>query len=142
MLEIEIETSIFEMEFNKIMARIGSVFSSNRGYENAQRYIKGLIGTAERKNGWQLAEYLGESSPYRLQQFIYRGEYSADGCRDILREYVTDNLGEEDGILIPDDTGFLKKGKKSCGVNRQYTGTAGRIENCQIGVFKRKVVPL
>ena len=123
------------MEYNKLMTRVGSIFSSNPGFENAQNYIKGLLGSAERKNGWQLSEYLGETSPYKMQQFIYRGEYSADGCRDILREYVKDNIGEEDGVLIPDDTGFLKKGKKSCGVKRQYTGTAGRIENCQVGVF-------
>jgi SRSO17 transposase len=101
----------------------------------AQNYIKGLLGTAERKNGWQLAEYLGEKTPYSIQQFLYRGRFSADAIRDITRDYVGEKLGEEDGVLVVDETGFLKQGKKSCGVKRQYSGTAGRIENCQIGVF-------
>jgi SRSO17 transposase len=82
-----------------------------------------------------MAEYLGERTPYSIQQFIYRGRYSANGLRDELRDYVKDELSEEDGVLVPDETGFLKQGRKSCGVMRQYSGTAGRIENCQIGVF-------
>ena len=100
-----------------------------------QKYLRGLLGNAERKNGWQMAEYLGESTPYGIQQFIYRGRYRADGLRNELREYVAEELGDEDGVLVLDETGFLKQGKKSCGVQRQYSGTAGRIENCQIGVF-------
>ena len=70
-----------------------------------------------------------------MQQFIYRGKYSADGLRNELRDYVRENLGEEEGVLVLDETGFMKQGKHSCGVKRQYSGTAGRIENCQIGVF-------
>ncbi len=97
--------------------------------------MTGLLSPIERKNGWQMAEAVGEATPYALQQFIYRGQYSADRLRDHLRDYVNEELGEEDGVLVVDETGFLKQGKMSCGVKRQYSGTAGRIENCQIGVF-------
>jgi SRSO17 transposase len=124
-----------ETEFAEVMRRLKRVFPSNPGFQTAQKYIKGLLGTADRKNGWQLAEYLGESTPYTLQQFLYRGRYCADEARNVLREYVSENIGEKDGVLVVDETGFLKQGKKSCGVKRQYSGTAGRIENCQIGVF-------
>jgi len=132
---MEIRTNETDREFNNLMHRLGPVFSSDPGFRNAQNYIKGLIGPVERKNGWQLAEYLGESTPYALQQFIYRGKYSADAMRDVGRAYIAEYLGDEDGILPIDESGFLKKGKKSCGVARQYSGTAGKVENCQIGVF-------
>ena len=105
------------------------------GFANAKKYMKGLLSEAERKNGWQIAEILGESTPYTLQQFIYRGTYSSNSLRDELRGYVSENLGEEDGVLVADDTGFIKQGEKSCGVQRQYTGTLGKICNCQLGVF-------
>jgi SRSO17 transposase len=124
-----------EVEYSKLMNRIGNVFFGELGYKNAQNYIRGLIGSAERKNGWQLSEYIGEKSPEKLQQFIYRGSYSADALRDELRGYVAENIGEEDGVMVVDDTGFIKQGVKSCGVQRQYTGTLGKICNCQIGVF-------
>lgn len=95
----------------------------------------GLCGDAERKNSWQIAEYAGEKTPYALQQFLYRGRWSADALRDRLQGYVKTRFGEEDAVMVIDETGFLKQGKKSCGVKRQYSGTAGRTENCQIGVF-------
>ncbi len=100
-----------------------------------KKYLEGLLSPIERKNGWQMAEALGEATPYSLRQFPYRGRFSADKLRDELRGYVNDKLGEDDGVIVADDTGFLKQGKMSCGVKRQYTGTAGRVENCQIGVF-------
>ena len=115
--------------------RLGKVFPNESGFQNMQKYMRGLLGTAERKNGWQMSEYIGASTPYAMQQFIYRGRFSADELRDELRLYVSENIGEEDGVLVGDETGFLKQGKHSCGVKRQYSGTAGRIENCQIGVF-------
>ena len=132
---LDIDTKIFGQEFNSLMGRFGTMFYGERGFQNAIGYVRGLLGPAERKNGWQLSEYLGEAAPYKLQQFIYRGSYSADKMRDELRKYVGEKLGEEDGTLVMDDTGFIKKGNKSCGVKRQYSGTAGKIENCQIGVF-------
>ena len=132
---MELGTRDIEREFNEMMMRIADVFPSTAGFNTAQKYIKGLLGPVERKNGWQLAEYLGEETPYSIQQFLYRGRFNADELRDDLREYVGEKLGEEEGVLVVDETGFLKQGKKSCGVKRQYSGTAGRIENCQIGVF-------
>jgi SRSO17 transposase len=132
---VEINDHEIEREYNDLIGRLGRVFASESGFRMAQNYIKGLLGTAERKNGWQLSEYLGKETPYAIQQFIYRGRFSADDLRDITRDYIGEKLGEEDGVLVVDETGFLKQGKKSCGVKRQYSGTAGRIENCQIGVF-------
>ena len=132
---MEISTKELNSEFNNLLYRLGPAFVSDPGYRNAQMYIQGLLGNAERKNGWQLAEYLGERTPYTLQQFISRGVYNTEELQDIERTYIVDNLGDEDGVLVVDETGFLKKGDKSCGVARQYSGTAGRVENCQIGVF-------
>lgn len=132
---MRIEARVLEESYNKLLSRISKIFFSESGFKNAQKYIKGLLGEAERKNGWQIAETIGESTPYNLQQFIYRGRYNADLLRDELLGYVSEELGEEDGVLVVDDTGFIKQGKKSCGVQRQYTGTVGKIANCQIGVF-------
>lgn len=125
----------WEQEFEGLMGRVGKVFHNKAGRENARKYINGLLSNVERKNGWQLSENAGEKTPYALQQFLYRGNWSAEGLRDELRNYVSETLGGEEGVLVVDETGFLKQGKKSCGVKRQYSGTAGRIENCQIGVF-------
>ena len=111
------------------------VYRRKGGREQAREYVLGLMSPIERKNGWQLAEGLGRRTPYAIQQFLYRGRWSADTLRDTLRTYVIERLGEADGVLVVDETGFLKQGKKSCGVMRQYSGTAGRVENCQIGVF-------
>jgi len=119
---MEIKQREVEEEFNNLMQRLASRYASEAGYKMGEKYIRGLLGTAERKNGWQLAEYVGETTPYAVQQFIYRGRYSAEGMRDELRGYVSDELGEADGLLVVDDTGFLKQGKKSCGVKRQYSG--------------------
>lgn len=130
MIRRKIESGTIEM-----MNRIGEVFASESGFRTAGKYIKGLMSGVERKNGWQLSEVTGENAPYKIQQFLYRGTWSADELRDRTREYIRDEIAEEDGTLVLDETGFLKQGKKSCGVARQYSGTAGRIENCQIGVF-------
>jgi len=120
---------------DEVMNKLHSRFQSRSGREMARQYITGLMSTAERKNGWQLSEAMGQKTPYAIQQFIYRGNWNADEVRDELREYAKEKLGEESGVLIADETGFIKKGKKSAGVMRQYSGTAGRIENSQIGVF-------
>jgi len=110
-------------------------YTTRKGWETARKYIHGLMSRAERKNGWQLSEQLGGHTPYMLQQFLYRGSWDADRVRDHLRGYVCEHLGEQDGVLVVDETGFLKQGKHSVGVKRQYSGTTGRVENCQIGVF-------
>lgn len=103
--------------------------------ETAGLFIDGLLSSAERKTGWMLAEATGLERPYRLQSLLGRSSWSADHLRDLVRAYVAEALGDEGGVLVIDETGFLKKGKHSVGVARQYSGTAGRIENCQIGVF-------
>ena len=98
-------------------------------------YLKGLLSPVERKNGWQLAEQAGDATPYGVQHLLSTYIWDADLVRDDLRDYVVEHLAAADGVLVVDETGFLKKGTKSVGVQRQYSGTAGRIENCQIGVF-------
>ncbi len=98
-------------------------------------YLRGLLSPVERKNGWQLAEQTGEATPDGVQRLLYNYRWDADLIRDDLRDYVVEHLGDADGVLVVDETGFLKKGGKSVGVQRQYSGTAGRIENCQVGVF-------
>src|SRR5438270_2815998 len=116
-------------------ARIAQRFRRSEARARAKRYLAGLLDRVERKNGWQLAEHLGESGPQWVQRLLNAADWDADAVRDDLRTYVVEHLGEPDGVLIVDETGFLKKGTKSVGVQRQYSGTAGRRENCQIGVF-------
>jgi SRSO17 transposase len=94
-----------------------------------------LLSGVARKTGWLLAEQAGASRPYRMQSLLGRSRWKADGLRDSVRTYVVEALGDADGVLVVDETGFLKKGTHSVGVARQYSGTAGRIENCQVGVF-------
>ena len=103
--------------------------------ERLQTYLRVLLSPVERKNGWQVAEEAGEATPYAMQHLLDRAKWDADGVRDELRSYVRETLGDEAAVLVIDETGFLKKGSKSVGVQRQYSGTAGRIENCQVGVF-------
>ena len=132
---MEMSERVISEGIEALMKKISGVFSSVLGVTNARKYILGLMSGAERKNGWQMSESLGEKTPYRIQQFLYRGGWSAKDLRDAVREYATENIGDEEAVLVVDETGFLKQGKKSCGVKRQYSGTAGRVENCQIGVF-------
>src|SRR5919206_3887814 len=98
-------------------------------------YLQGLLSPMDRKNGWQLAEHAGDRTPDAVQDFLARMRWDADQVRDDLRAYVVTQLGAADGVLVLDETGFVKKGTKSVGVQRQYSGTAGRIENCQVEVF-------
>src|SRR5215211_5312465 len=116
-------------------ARIAGRFRRAEARERARRYLEGLLDRVERKNGWQLAEHLGEAGPDGVQRLMNAAHWDADAVRDDLRAYVVEHLGDPQAVLVIDETGFLKKGTKSVGVQRQYSGTAGRIENCQIGVF-------
>ncbi|MQW86406.1 IS701 family transposase [Sinorhizobium saheli] len=102
---------------------------------SASTFIDGVLSRAERKTGWMLAEEAGLDRPYRLQSLLGRSSWSADALCDRVRRYVADALGDADGVLVVDETGFVKKGEHSVGVTRQYSGTAGRVENCQVGVF-------
>jgi SRSO17 transposase len=118
-----------------LQGRLGDLFGRTDAREQASLYLEGLLSAAERKNGWQLAEQIGDARPWRTQRVLSRTVWEADMARDLCRSYVIEHLGADDGVLVIDETGFLKKGDKSAGVARQYSGTAGRVENCQIGVF-------
>lgn len=127
----------WEERFEQLTDAIGPCFKRQDLRRQAIGYLQGLLGRVERKNSWQLSEYLGRAGPYGLQRLLGRASWDADRSRDVLLAYARRHLLSEDesGVLVIDETGFLKKGRKSAGVQRQYSGTAGRIENCQIGVF-------
>ncbi len=120
---------------DELMDQIAPRFSRVESRRRAAAYVKGLLAPVERKNGWQLAEAAGDRTPDGVQDFLARMRWDAEQVRDDLRTYVVEHLGDPDAVLVLDETGFVKKGSKSVGVQRQYSGTAGRIENCQIGVF-------
>ena len=125
----------WQRAFDTLINRTGQHLSRVELREQAKGYLQALLSPIERKNGWQMAECLGHKTPYKIQHLLGRSHWDAELLRDEVRNYVVEHLGEHDGVLIVDETGFLKKGDKSAGVARQYSGTAGRIENCQIGVF-------
>ena len=125
----------WEPELAALKARVGRVLRRRELRETGSDFIDGLLSGVERKTGWLMAEQAGADRPYRMQSLLGRSRWDADRLRDEVRDYVVGSLGDEDGVLIVDETGFLKKGDRSAGVARQYTGTAGRIENCQVGVF-------
>lgn len=119
-----------------LYTRVAHHFHRPELRERIRGYFAGLLSDVRRKNGWQMAEAIGEFQPRGTQRVLNGSRWDADAVRDDLREYVVEYLGdEESGVLIVDETGFLKKGEKSVGVGRRYTGTAGKKENCQIGVF-------
>ena len=120
--------------FDQLCERIGPCFARSETREGVKTYLRGLLSPVERKNGWQLAEEAGLSTPYAIQYLLNRAVWESDEVRDLLRAYICEML-IAGGMLVIDETGFIKKGKKSVGVQRQYSGTAGRIENCQMGVF-------
>ena len=120
----------------KLHRRIGHRFARSEARERVKRYLLGLLGRVERKNGWQMAEAIREHDPQGVQRLLNAAKWDAEEVRDDLREYVVEYLADEvTGVLIVDETGFLKKGQKSVGVAPQYTGTAGETVNCQVGVF-------
>jgi SRSO17 transposase len=118
-----------------LVVRIGSHFRRAEVRTRVGHYLQGLLAQVERKNGWQMAEELGEANAHGVQRLLEEADWDEEAVRDELRTYVSEQLGEPGGILAVDETGFVKKGKKSAGVARQYSGTAGRRENSQIGVF-------
>lgn len=122
-------------ELAKVTAQIRPRFRRAEARQRAERYLQALLSPVERKNGWQLAEELGEHGPRGVQRLLGEADWDEDGVRDDLQTYVMEHLGEQSGVLVVDETGFVKKGKKSAGVARQYSGTAGRKENSQVGVF-------
>lgn len=125
----------WEQELAELKARILSVFGRSEVRQTASSFLDGLLSGVERKTGWLLAEQAGLERPYRMQSLLGRSRWDADSLRTHVQSYVIDALGDAGGVLVVDETGFVKKGRHSVGVARQYSGTAGRIENCQIGVF-------
>jgi len=122
-------------ELDRLHERIAGRFGRSEPRARVREYVSGLVAGLERKNGWTLAERAGEASPDGMQRLLRRADWDTREVRDDVRDYVVENLGDPQGVLIADETGFLKKGTRSAGVQRQYSGTAGRTENCQIGVF-------
>jgi SRSO17 transposase len=118
-----------------VVDRIAPRFGRAEPRRRAGAYLRGLLAPVDRKNGWQLAEAAGDATPDGVQEFLSRARWDAVAVRDDLRAYVVEHLADPGAVLVLDETGFLKKGTKSAGVQRQYTGTAGRIENAQVGVF-------
>jgi SRSO17 transposase len=119
----------------ELSGRIAPRFKRAEVRSRVGRYLRGLLAAVERKNGWQMAEELGDPNAHGVQRLLAEADWDEEAVRDDLRTYVIEHLGETSGILAVDETGFLKKGKKSAGVARQYSGTAGRRENSQVGVF-------
>lgn len=132
---IEATLELWASSLRDVKARMRCLFTQERVAASANLFLDGLLGDERRKTGWMRAEAAGDPGPWRQQAILGRGRWDADGLRDIVRDYVLENLATDDAVLVIDETGFLKQGKRSCGVARQYTGSAGKITNCQIGVF-------
>ncbi|MGH3833786.1 MAG: IS701 family transposase [Pseudonocardiaceae bacterium] len=131
----------WESELAGVLARIRPLFYRVESKKHAEQYVRGLLSPLERKNGWTIAEHVGELDPTALQRFLNLSPWDADALLKLNREYAMEHLADPAGILVADPTGFAKKGTKSVGVQRQYSGTLGRIDNCQIATFLRYVTP-
>jgi SRSO17 transposase len=125
----------WEEEFGRVVERIELLFYRTDSRAHGERYLRGLLAPLARKNGWTIAEHAGQKEPKALQRFLNLTPWDADELRDIVVAYAMEHFADQRGVLIADPTGFAKKGKKSAGVQRQYSGTLGRIDNCQIGTF-------
>src|SRR5215213_7977636 len=136
---IEETLELWAASLREVKARMRPLFTQERVAASAGLFLDGLLGAERRKTGWMRAEAAGDPGPWRQQAILGRGRWDADALRDIVREYVVEHLADEAAVLVIDETGFLKQGKASCGVGRQYTGSAGKITNCQIGVFAADV---
>jgi SRSO17 transposase len=132
---IETTLELWGSSLRDAKARMRGIFLQARVAASAGMFLEGLLGDERRKTGWMRAEAAGDRGPWRQQALLGRAQWDADALRDIVREYALEVLADDDAVLVIDETGFLKQGKASCGVNRQYTGSAGKITNCQIGVF-------
>src|SRR5450432_4897622 len=134
-VSIEATLELWASTLRDVKRRMRGLFAQERSAMNAELFLDGLLGDERRKTGWMRAEAAGDPGPWRQQAILGRGWWDADALRDIVREYALETLADQDAVLVLDETGFLKQGKASCGVARQYTGSAGKITNCQIGVF-------
>ncbi|MGH8473196.1 MAG: IS701 family transposase, partial [Gammaproteobacteria bacterium] len=132
---IEATLELWASSLRDVKGRMRPLFRQERVAVSAERFVNGLLGEERRKTGWMRAEAAGDPGPWRQQAILGRGRWDADALRDIVRDYALETLADPEAVLVIDETGFLKQGKASCGVGRQYTGSAGKITNCQIGVF-------
>jgi len=132
---LETTLDLWASSLREVKERMRPLFTQERVAASANAFLDGLLGPERRKTGWMRAEAAGDKGPWRQQAILGRGRWEADALRDIVRDYALQTLADPDAVLVFDETGFLKQGKASCGVARQYTGSAGKITNCQIGVF-------
>ena len=132
---VETTLELWASSLRDVKGRIRPLFQQERMATSAGLFLDALLGPERRKTGWMRAEAAGDPGPWRQQALLGRAQWDADALRDVVRDYVVGTLSKPDAVLVVDETGFLKQGKASCGVGRQYTGSAGKITNCQIGVF-------
>jgi SRSO17 transposase len=132
---IEDALELWAVSLREVKRRIRPLFTQERVALSAGQFLDGLLGPERRKAGWMRAEAAGDPGPWRQQAILGRGRWGADALRDLVRDYALETLADAEAVLVIDETGFLKQGKASCGVARQYTGSAGKVTNCQIGVF-------
>src|SRR3954451_13363812 len=130
-----LEVGGWRAELDGLLDRFGRLFVRAAPRGQAGRYLEGLLGPGERKNGWQLAEAIGDARPWRTRRLLSHVLWDEEAARDLCREHAVERLGAEDAVLVVDETAFVKKGEHSAGVARQYCGTLGKVENCQVGVF-------
>jgi SRSO17 transposase len=129
------DLAVWDQEFRDVCTRLDGLFYRTDSRAHARHYVRGLLAPLERKNGWTIAEYSGNPEPKALQRLLNLSPWDADEARDLVRTYAMEHFADPRGVLIADPTGFAKKGNRSAGVQRQYSGTLGRVDNCQIGVF-------
>src|SRR5919201_5840970 len=134
-VSIEVALELWASALRHVKQRIRPLFSQERVAASAGAFLDGLLGPEQRKTGWMRAEAAGDPGPWRQQAILGRARWDADALRDLVRDYALETLTAPDAVLVIDETGFLKQGACSCGVQRQYTGSAGKVTNCQIGVF-------
>ena len=132
---IEQMLELWAAQLREVKARLRPLFAHPSVADSACAFLDGVLGSERRKTGWMRAEATGDAGPWRQQAVLGRSHWDADALRDLVHDYALETLAAPDGVLVIDETGFLKQGKSSCGVNRQYTGSAGKVTNCQIGVF-------
>lgn len=129
------QVQAWDDDFQEFFLRFSHRFSRVETRWQARKYLRGLMAQLERRNGWSLAEQVGDDTPDAMQALLCSPCFDRDAVRDDVRAEVVAAIGDPSGVLVADETGFIKKGKASAGVQRQYTGTTGKVDNCQIGVF-------
>src|SRR5918993_724950 len=138
---VEDALELWASSLREVKRRIRPLFSQERVAVSAGLFLDGLFGPERRKTGWMRAEAAGDPRPWRQQAILGRGRWEADALRELVRDYVVETLADPEAVLVVDETGFLKQGKASCGVARQYTGSAGQIAHCQIRAFPAHASP-